>query len=57
MKIAAELMTEDSECSGGVAKLASDDVGRPVFKEIGSQRLILALLGVRWFEEEPPAFC
>ena len=57
MGIATEMMAKHSEGLWRVSELGGHHVGGLVFDEIGPQGLILPLLGVRRFEEKPPALC
>jgi hypothetical protein len=50
--VVAEVVTQNLERAGGVAKGASDLGGRDVFDEVSAQGLVLALLGRRRLEEE-----
>ena len=51
--ILAKLMTEYAEAAGGIAEARRDRVGRKPLKEIRAERLVLAVNGVRQFEERP----
>lgn len=55
--ITAELMAKDSKGSLGIPKGSRHFMGRAPFDKIGSERLVLALLGKLWFQEEPPDSC
>ncbi|HXI67007.1 MAG TPA: hypothetical protein VNH41_03640 [Steroidobacteraceae bacterium] len=55
--IAAELMTQHAEGSGGVAEGASDLVGGAVFDEEGAKRFVLALTGMGGLGEESSDIC
>jgi hypothetical protein len=52
IRIPAKVMAEDVKRPGAVTEIARDLPGRPAIDEIGSQRLIDALLGGAWFEKE-----
>jgi hypothetical protein len=48
----AKAPAEDAEGAGLVAEPAGNVGGGQTFDEVGAERLVLALLGVPWFEEE-----
>jgi len=50
--VVAELMAEDAEGGGGVAKTAGDVAGGLFIDEEGADRFVLALQGELWGEEE-----
>jgi hypothetical protein len=46
-------MTEHAEAAGGIAEARGNLVGRETLEEIRAQGLVLAVDGVRQFEERP----
>jgi hypothetical protein len=49
---AAEMMAQDAEGAGGIAKAAGDVSRGKTFDEVGPEGLVLALGGGSGFEEE-----